>query len=104
MPGENDNCRNHKDKIWYTGTKDIAAALGCHRGLVLKLIEEENLPAFMFYGKWTARREDIDAWSRNIANKYRIPTFLKTRRPRRQIKKNKSFVPIETCEWRHQID
>lgn len=64
-------------KIWLSSAEDIAAAIGRNRHDIPRLVDDEGLPAFKFYGKWTALPHDIDVWGRTMAKKYRGVKTLK---------------------------
>jgi hypothetical protein len=57
-------------RVWLTTAEEIGAAIGRNRHDIPKLVKIEDLPAFKFYGKWTALNEDLTIWSRHMAKKY----------------------------------
>jgi hypothetical protein len=70
MTGNNGNDRR-AGRVWYSTAEEIAAAIGRNRHDIPRLVRVEGLPAFKFCGKWTATDDDLRAWSRHIAKKYR---------------------------------
>lgn len=64
--GNNKNC----NRVWLSTAEEIAAAIGRNRHDIPKLVQTENLPAFKFYGKWTALNAELAKWSRSMARKY----------------------------------
>lgn len=63
----------NRHKIWLTGLTEIGAAIGCGRRAAARFVREEGLPAFRVAGgrRYTVLREDLDAWSKEIANRYK---------------------------------
>jgi hypothetical protein len=71
MFGNNSNGnRKSVDRIWLSTADEIATAIGRERHDIPRLVKDEGLPAFKFYGKWTALSEDMILWSRKMAKKY----------------------------------
>lgn len=62
---------NRIDRVWLNGADEIAKAIGRSPRAIPKLVQSEDLPAFKFYGQWTATREDVAAWSSEVAKRYR---------------------------------
>jgi hypothetical protein len=58
-------------RVWLATAAEIAEAIGRNRHDIPRLVRIEGLPAFKFYGKWTALIEDVTIWSRHMAKKYR---------------------------------
>jgi hypothetical protein len=65
------HCGNNVARIWLSTAAEIAAAIGRSRHDIPRLVKAEDLPAFKFYGKWTALTDDVALWSRKMAKKYR---------------------------------
>ena len=57
--------------VWLAGSKEIAKAIGVAPRMVPKMVKEYDLPAFKFYGRWTATLEDVAAWSKDVATRHR---------------------------------
>lgn len=57
-------------RVWLSTAEEIAAAIGRNRHDIPRLVKAEDLPAFKFYGKWTALSEDVRIWSKRMAKKY----------------------------------
>jgi hypothetical protein len=62
-----------KDKLWLDSAEAIARVIGRSKRDIPRLIRIEGLPAFKFGGRWTALHDDLRAWSKTIADKYRSP-------------------------------
>jgi hypothetical protein len=65
-----DNLRNRDiDRIWLSTADEIAAAIGRSARSIPRLVKTDGLPAFKFYGKWTALPEQVKSWSRQVAER-----------------------------------
>jgi len=71
MTGNNGSAPGRGRRVWYSTAEEIGTAIGRNRHDIPRLVRHEGLPAFKFCGKWTALDEDLRAWSRHIAKKYR---------------------------------
>jgi hypothetical protein len=58
-------------KVWLNGREEIAKVIGRSPRAIPRLVRDEDLPAFKFYGTWTATLDDVAAWSGEIARRYR---------------------------------
>jgi hypothetical protein len=58
-------------KVWLNGREEIANIIGRSPRAIPKLVRDEDLPAFKFYGTWTATLADVTAWSSEVAKRYR---------------------------------
>jgi hypothetical protein len=67
-------------RVWLSTAEEIATAIGRNRHDIPRLVQSENLPAFKFYGKWTALSEDVATWSKSMAAKYRSMPKRKRKR------------------------
>jgi hypothetical protein len=63
--------KNGATRVWLSTAEEIAAAIGRNRHDIPRFVKAEGLPAFKFYGKWTALKEDVTIWSRIMAKKYK---------------------------------
>jgi hypothetical protein len=59
---------NHK--IWLASAEEIGKALGCSRYQVPRLVSREDLPAFKFFGRWTALPSDLQKWCTSQRTKH----------------------------------
>jgi hypothetical protein len=65
MDGNNDN------QVWLKGAYQIGRAIGYNARKVPQLVESEGLPAFKFNRVWFAIDDDLKAWTKKIARKYK---------------------------------
>jgi hypothetical protein len=49
-------------KLWLSNATEIGAAIGRSRYEVPNLVKNDNLPAFKFYGRWTAIPAELKRW------------------------------------------
>ena len=46
--------------------QEVAEALKLHPYTIRRLCREGKIPAFKFGGQWRFRKDEIDAWSKNM--------------------------------------
>lgn len=61
----------NEKKVWLNGREEIAKVIGRSPRAIPRLVADEDLPAFKFYGAWTATLSDVAEWSTEIAKRYR---------------------------------
>jgi hypothetical protein len=59
------------EKLWFSNANEIGAAIGRSRYQIPRLVRTEDLPAFKFYGRWTALPIEIQRWCVKQDRKHR---------------------------------
>jgi hypothetical protein len=58
-------------KLWLSNADEIGAAIGRSRYQIPRLVRHEKLPAFKFYGRWTALENELKRWCNAQYKKHR---------------------------------